>query len=73
MIGKKGEIGVGKANDDELGTIRKVLPNPPTHSVSNKFESFFSLKAERCGPQPRATPIRGGRERLSFAFCVCFV
>ena len=25
-----------------------------------------------CGPHPRSTPFRGGRERLIFAFCVCF-
>ena len=26
-----------------------------------------------CGPHPRSTPFREGRERLIFAFCVCFV
>ena len=40
MVGKKGVIGIGKANDDKLGTIRKVLPNPPTHVVSNKFKQI---------------------------------
>ena len=26
-----------------------------------------------CGSHPRSTPIRGGRERLILAFCVCFL
>ena len=26
-----------------------------------------------CGPHPRSTPFREGRERLIFAFCVCFL
>ena len=26
-----------------------------------------------CGPQLRSTPFREGRERLIFAFCVCFL
>ena len=26
-----------------------------------------------CGPHPRSRPFREGRERLIFAFCVCFL
>ena len=57
MVGKKGVIGIGTANDDKLGTIRKVLPNPPTQAclINLKF-IFFSIYAEDVarsrGPHP---------------------
>ena len=57
MVGKKGEIGIGTANDDKLGTIRKVLPNPPTPCVI-KLEIYFVFSiyaddvARSRGPHP---------------------
>ena len=87
MVGKKGEIGIGKQNDGKLEIVRKVLPNPPTHTVSKKFQQIYVILPDRnvkifeffqpsrlkMWPAAAGHTHSGGRERLIFAFCVCFV
>ena len=85
MVGKKGEIGIGKAERRKVENSPKS-PTQPSHpdvsrnlnrsllpDLNVKIFEFFQPSRLKMWPAAAGHTHSGGRERLIFAFCVCFV